>query len=110
MRRKGAREANRTQRPPMFPAGVEVRLFELKGSLAAGGTAEAYLRRKETGVLITDTAVIFTVEDDIGDRRGIGRDDTYGYAGDGAYGKAMRLPGDSTWYVFDLQCPPEASS
>jgi len=106
------RRANRQQRPCPTPPGIEVRFFELKESLAEGGSADAYLRRYDEGTrsLVTDTSVIFEVLDDIGDRWGVGRDDGYGYAPVGAYGKAMKLPGDPNWYVFDLHCPPTGTS
>jgi hypothetical protein len=85
----------------------KTRLFELKESLSRGGSAEAYERREVSpGALETDVESTFTVHDDIGDRRGVGRDDG-GSGGHGAYGKALRLPGSDTWWIVDLQCPPE---
>ena len=88
------------------PEGHAHRLFELKTSLTPGGTATAYPRDKTTvpGTLTTDLTTEFEVEDDIGDREGEGRDDA-GSGGRGAYGKALQVPGDDTWYVHDLECP-----
>jgi len=87
----------------LAPGRIRHFLFELKTSLDEGGTAEAYLRDPDT--LETDEDVVFTVTDDIGDRYGGGRDDCPGPSGEGAYGKAIQLPGDSHKYVYDLHCP-----
>ena len=89
----------------------EFKKFELKESLTVGSHAAAYYRYEDpngggSGVvgLVVDTNVTFDVYDDIGDREGTGRDDA-GSGGVGAYGKALKWPGESRFYVFDLECP-----
>ena len=94
----------------LWSGPVQCRVFELKTSLSPGGVATAY-RRHEIGLASdeTDTGTTFTVWDYIGDRQGTGRDDMS--PGDhGAYGLAVRLPGETSWRVIDLECYFESNT
>ena len=88
----------------------EFKKFQLKGSLTAGGSAVAYYRYEDpsgggSGVpgLVVDTDVTFTVYDDTGDLTGLGADDA-GSGEAGAFGKAQKWPGETRWYIYDLEC------
>ncbi len=88
--------------------GARFRIFELKVSLTAGERVLAYRRAYDTvaGDDVTDLdADTFTVWDYIGDRSGDGRDDVSTTSSHGAYGLAMKFPGEWVWRVIDLQCP-----
>ena len=87
------------------PAQVRCRVFELKTSLTAGGTATAYARRYDAVAAddVTDTGTTFTVWDYAGDLTGLGRDDAASGVF-GSYGVGMQLPGEPNWRIIDLKC------
>lgn len=85
---------------------VTFTVFELKETLAAGGTAVAYVRDWDATAEddVTDTSRTITAWDYIGDRTGTGRDDA-GTGGTGAIGLGMRFRGETQYRIVDLQCP-----
>ena len=94
----------------LWSGPVQCRVFELKTSLSPGGLATAYVRYgKFPAQETTDISQTFMVWDYIGDRRGTGRDDNQD-GSRGAIGFAVKMPGEESWRIIDLECYFESNT